>query len=57
MYSQGTYETSTRKNFQPQNTHKKKIGIHRILTKKHFGPTKYPQENITDPQRQGGRMS
>ena len=40
MYSQRSYETSTRKKISTrENTHEKK-----------FGPTKYPLEKISDPR-------
>ena len=34
-----------------QNTYEKKIPIHEIPKRKNFGPTKYPQEKISDPQK------
>ena len=36
-----------RRNFDPRNTHEKKIWTHEILTRKTFGPTKLdPREKI-----------
>ena len=51
IYSRGTYETSTRKNFGPtkipmrknldlRSTDEEKIWTHKILTKKNFKPTR-----------------
>ena len=42
------------KNLDTRKTHVKKFGTHKITTRKYFGPTKYPRENILDPQRHDG---
>ena len=67
IYSQVTYETSTRKKFSTrENTHKIKFGptkyekkfhIHEIPTRKNVGPTKYPPEKIKDSRTHGGTMA
>ena len=40
IYSQGTYETSTRKNFEPTKYPQKKFQTREILTRKKLGTTK-----------------
>lgn len=34
-----------------------KFWTHKILTRKKFGPTKYPRKQILDPQRHDGAMA
>ena len=45
-----THEIPTGKKLDSRNTHGKKFWIHEILTKRNFGPTKYPGEKISDPR-------
>ena len=59
---QNTHERKFRIHIlDPQNTHEKKFWAHEIVTRKNFGPTKYPQSHggamTLDPQEPRWHMT